>query len=111
MQWRVNPDPIISSGKRQIVLLVAFGLAVAMSFLALSAWQLWKSRQDEVSLGIRNGQNLTALPNEHVSRIVGSVDLLLTDMSQDNRLAFTKPGWDAREAHEYLKGHTGASLM
>jgi PAS domain S-box-containing protein len=111
MQWRVNPDPIISSGKRQIVLLVAFGLAVAMSFLALSAWQLWKSRQDEVSLGIRNGQNLTALLSEHLSRIVGSVDLLLTDMSEDNRLAFTKPGWDAREAHEYLKGHTGASLM
>jgi PAS domain S-box-containing protein len=91
------------------MLLVALGFAVAMSFLALSGWQLWQSLQDEVSLGIRNGQNLTALLSEHLSRVVGSIDLLLMDMTEDDRLAFTKPGWDPRTAHEFLQQHIGSS--
>jgi PAS domain S-box-containing protein len=110
IRWGTESNPIASTGRRHIVLLIALGFAAAASIL-VSGWQLWQSRGDEVSLAIRNTQNLTALLSENLSRVVSSVDPLLMEMAQDDDLAFTKPGWDAKEAHEHLKGHLGAFPM
>jgi PAS domain S-box-containing protein len=110
IRWGTESNPIASTGRRQVALLIALGFAAAASVL-VSGWQLWHSREYEVSLGIRNAQNLTTLMSEHVSRVLGSVDPLLVEMAQDDDLAFTRPGWDAKEAHEYLKSHLGAFPM
>src|SRR5690606_16291840 len=59
--WGSALRPVSVAGKRQVALLIVVGVAFVASVIALSAWQLWRSRADALAEGLRDSRNMTAV--------------------------------------------------
>ena len=109
--WGTAFRPVSVAGRRQVYLLIVLGAAFIIGVVALSAWQLWRSRADALTDGIRDSRNITAVLGVHTSRIIKSIALVLTEISGEESLGISGRGLDRLEAHALLKRYLGAAPM
>ena len=108
--WGTAFRSVSVAGRRQVFLLIALGAAFIIGVVALSAWQLWRSRADVLTDGVRDSRNITAVLGAHTSRIIKSIGLMLTEIAGEPSLGISG-SLDRLEAHEMLKRYLGAAPM
>lgn len=111
VHWGSALRPVSVAGKRQVALLIVLGVAFVASVIALSAWQLWRSRADALAEGLRDSRNMTAVLSAHTSRIVTSIELILAEISADPSLGIAGTEFHPAEAQAMLMRYLGAAPM
>ena len=72
--------------------LIALALVVVLTFVAFFAYSSWRAREAAVAGAERQTQNLVRTLEQHTSRTISGVDLLLLGLAEIMRLQH-QAGW------------------